>query len=167
MSRSPLAQTAHRPGRNNWRTATKRQILGNFSGENGGKNEAPKIDGTDKAHVRLVLEGMQRRYDQIVADLKSELEDNKLDQEECLSTGLVKISKNVRNMRVSDFNRQYKCDLLSILKSKDGVVLSGGAKPPVVDAKKKRCFETPAPGMRRPGQLNTIMRTARRGEELL
>jgi len=166
MSRSPLAQTTQRPGRNNWRTATKRQILGNFSGENGGKNEAPKIDGTDKEHVRLLLEGLQKRYDHLVADLKSELEDNKFDQDECLSTGLIKLSANVKKMKVSDFNRLYKCNLLSILKSKDGVVLSGGSKPLVVDAKKKRCFETPAPGMRPPGQLNTIMRTARRGEEL-
>ena len=166
MSRSPLSQTAQRSGRN-WRTATKRQILGNFSGETGGKNDGSKIDGTDKDHVRLVIEGLQRRYDQTVADLKSELEDNKLDQGECLSTGIIKISTNVRKLSVRDFNRQYKCNLLALLKSKDGVVLSGNAKPPMLDAKKKRTYETPAQAMRRPGQMNTIMRTVRRGEELL
>ena len=169
MSRSPLAQTTQRPGRNNWRTATKRQILGNFSGENGGKNEAPKIDGTDKEHVRLLLEGLQKRYDHLVADLKSELEDNKFDQDECLSTGLIKLPRAVRNMSVRDFNRQHSCNLLALLKSKDGVVVAGPApkNPSGIDANKKRCYETPAVRMRRPPQLGSILRTARRGEGLL
>ena len=173
MSRSPLAaQTAHRPGRSNWRTATKRQILGNFSGQPGGNNDSSKIDGTNIHHVRLMIDGMQEKHDQMVAFLKSDLEDNKLEQAECLSTGLIKLSKSVRNMSVRDFNRQYKCDLLALLKSKDGVVLSGASlpaagKPPTMDINKKRCYETPAPRMQRPAQLNTIMRTARRGEDLL
>jgi hypothetical protein len=114
---------------------------------------------------------MQEKYDQIVSDLKSDLEDNKLEQGECLSTGLMKLTKSVRSMSVRDFNRQYKCNLLSLLKSKDGVVLSGSSvpasgKPLIMDANKKRCYETPAPNMRRPAQLNTILRTARRGEGL-
>ena len=161
MSRSPLAQTAHR---NNWRTATKRQILGNFSGQ---ANDSSTIDGSKADHVRIVIDGMQEKYDQIVADLKSDLEDNKMEQENCLASGLIKLSKNIRNMSVRDFNRQYKCNLLALLKSKDGVVLSGqNGKPPAMDANKKRCYETPAPSMRRPPQMNTILRTARRGEDL-
>ena len=170
MSRSPLAQTAQRSGPSNWRTATKRQILGNFSGQSG-NDDSSKIDGSNAHHVRLVIDGMQEKYDQIVSDLKSDLEDNKLEQGECLSTGLMKLTKSVRSMSVRDFNRQYKCNLLSLLKSKDGVVLSGSSvpasgKPLMMDANKKRCYETPAPNMRRPAQLNTILRTARRGEGL-
>ena len=174
MSRSPLAQTTR--GRSNWRTATKRQILGNFAEQpEGASQDSSKIDGTNVHHVRLVIDGMQEKYDQILTFLKSDLDNHKLEQEECLSTGLIKLSKNIRNMKVKDFNSKYSCDLLALLKSKDGVVLSGSSrqslppsgKPPAVDATKKRCYETPAPRFRRPGQLNTVMRTARRGEGLL
>jgi hypothetical protein len=124
----------------------------------------------------MVIDGMQEKHDQMVAFLKSDLEDNKLEQEECLSTGLIKLPRAIRNMSVRDFNRQHNCDLLALLKSKDGVVLSSitappaaAGKPPVMaDANKlKRCYETPLPRMRRPAQMNTIMRTARRGEGLL
>lgn len=161
MSRSPLSQTAQR---NNWRTATKRQILGNFSGQT---NDSSKIDGSKADHVKIVIDGMQEKYDQIVADLKSELEDNKMEQENCLASGLIKLSKNIRNMSVRDFNRQYKCNLLALLKSKDGVVISGQSAPAFGKPPQKRCYETPAPNMRRPPQMNTILRTARRGEDLL
>ena len=157
-----------RPGRTNWRAATKRQILGNFVAGSNNKGDS-KIDGTNAHHVRLVIDGMQEKHDQIVAFLKSDLEDNKLEQEECLSTGLIKLPKAIRTMTVEDFDRQYSCDLLALLKSKDGVVAKGAvgnAPAAVVDATKKRCYETPAPRMRRPAQLNTVMRTARRGEGL-
>jgi hypothetical protein len=177
MSRSPLAQTAQqRSGHSNWRTATKRQILGNFASQPGGGNsDSSKIDGANVHHVRLVIDGMQEKHDQMVAFLKSDLEDNKLEQEECLSTGLIKLPKAIRNMSIKDFNRQHSCDLLALLKSKDGVVLSGATsqpglhapgRPPMMDANKKRCYETPVPRMRRPAQVNTILRTVRRGEEL-
>jgi len=177
MSRSPLSQTAQqRSGRSNWRTATKRQILGNFGSQPGGGNsDSSKIDGSNAHHVRMVIDGMQEKHDQMVAFLKSDLDDNKLEQEECLSTGLIKLPKVIRNMSVKDFNRQHSCNLLALLKSKDGVVLSGAAsklslhapgRPPMLDANKKRCYETPAPRMRRPAQVNTILRTVRRGEDL-
>lgn len=168
MSRSPLAaQKAQRPGRSNWRTATKRQILSNFESKTNGGNDS-KIDGTNVHHVRLLIAGMKEKHDQLVAFLKSDLEDNKLEQEECLSTGLIKLPKAIRNMSVKDFNRQHNCDLLALLKSKDGVVLSSNAQKSKnsPDANKKRMYETPLPSMRRPPQINTILRTARRGEEL-
>jgi len=180
MSRSPLAQTVQRPGRKNWRTATKQQILGNFKSQpigGGGIDSSSKTDGSNADYVRLMIEGMQEKHDQMVAFLKSDLDDNKLEQEEFLSTGLIKLPRAVRTMSVKDFNRKHSCDLLALLKSKDGVVLAGtsqqslpsaiaSAKPPMMDAKKKRCFETPAPRTRRPAQVNTILRTARRGEAM-
>ena len=227
MSRSPLSQTVQRPARNNWRDATKRQILGNFTttttdksttGENNGYNgygsgsssSQNKIDGNNADHIKLLIEGLQEKHDQMIAFLKSDLEDCKLEQEEALSTGLIKLPKAVRNMSVKEFNRQHhSCDLLALLKSKDGVVLqsrlaaAGGAattgaasknntdlhtnynnntteqqksqavvgnmksSSAVLDANKKRCYETPLPRMRRPGaQMGTILRTARRGEGL-
>ena len=159
-----------RPGRTNWRAATKRQILGNFAAGGAGSSADAKIDGTNAHHVRLLIDGMQEKHDQIVAFLKSDLEDNKLEQENCLSTGLIKLPKAIRNMTVKDFNRQHSCDLLSLLKSKDGVVLKAAAPATTAvaaNANNKRCYETPVPRMRqRAAQLNTILRTARRGEGL-
>ena len=145
-----------------------------------------------------MIEGLQEKHDQMITFLKSDLDDCKLEQEEVLSTGFIKLPKAVRNMSVKDFNRQHSCDLLALLKSKDGVVLAGLAaaaaaaaasnnndtngqqqqqqqhksqaivnEAAMADANKKRCYETPAPRMRRPGaQMGTILRTARRGEGL-
>lgn len=172
MSRSPLA-SASRPvaAHNNWRTATKRQILGNFQASSNSSSSA-KIDGSNSDHIRLMIEGLQEKHDQMVAFLKSDLDDCKLEQEETLSTGLIKLPKNVRNMSVREFNNLHDCDLLALLKSKDGVVLSSmnaGASKKVnaIDANKKRCYETPAPRGRLPGAgMATVLRTARRGEGL-
>eukprot|EP00536_Pseudo-nitzschia_multiseries_P000519 jgi/Psemu1/178859/e_gw1.6.135.1 len=175
MSRSPLgAQTAPRPARTNWRAATKRQILGNFQpGNPSSSSSSTKIDGSNTDHIKMLIEGLQEKHDQMIAFLKSDLDDCKLEQEEVLSTGLIKLPKAVRNMSVRDFNRQHGCDLLALLKSKDGVVVSKNnitslntnrtATGP--DANKKRCYETPAPQMRRAGaHMGSVLRTARRGE---
>mmetsp|Transcript_13191 Transcript_13191/g.30775 ORF Transcript_13191/g.30775 Transcript_13191/m.30775 type:complete len:258 (-) Transcript_13191:445-1218(-) len=174
MSRSPLAaQTAPRPARSNWRVATKRQILGNFQpGSPSSSSSSAKIDGSNTDHIKMLIEGLQAKHDQMIAFLKSDLDDCKLEQEEVLSTGLIKLPKAVRNMSVRDFNRQHGCDLLALLKSKDGVVVSKDNITSLninktatgLDANKKRCYETPAPQMRRPGAMGTVLRTARRGE---
>ena len=215
MSRSPLSQTTKMGS--NWRTATKRQILGNFtSSKSGGEQSSSsmasstsrRMDGSNADHIRSMIEGLQEKHDQMIAFLKSDLEDCKLEQEEVLSTGLIKLPKSVRNMSIKDFNQQHSCDLLSLLKSKDGVVLAGTAAAAAVvsnnnhnnnnkdylagqvgaaahaagvgnndsnnnnnynskdAAKKKRCFETPAPRMRGGHPPRTILRTARRGEGL-
>jgi hypothetical protein len=135
MSRSPLSQTTKMGS--NWRTATKRQILGNFTSKSGAAGESStstsmsssssssKMDGSNADHIRSMIEGLQEKHDQMIAFLKSDLDDCKLEQEEVLSTGLIKLPKSVRNMSVKDFNLQHSCDLLSLLKSKDGVVLAG------------------------------------------
>jgi hypothetical protein len=129
MSRSPLSQTTKMGS--NWRTATKRQILGNFTSKSGESSSTSssslKMDGSNADHIRSMIEGLQEKHDQMIAFLKSDLDDCKLEQEEVLSTGLIKLPKSVRNMSIKDFNQQYSCDLLSLLKSKDGVVLAGAA----------------------------------------
>jgi hypothetical protein len=139
MSRSPLSQTTKMGS--NWRTATKRQILGNFTssksaGEQSSSSMASstsrRMDGSNADHIRAMIEGLQEKHDQMIAFLKSDLEDCKLEQEEVLSTGFIKLPKSVRNMSIKDFNQQHSCDLLSLLKSKDGVVLAGTAAAAVV-----------------------------------
>jgi hypothetical protein len=141
------------------------------------------VDGSNPDHVKMMIDELQGKYDKIVSVLQSELEDSKMVQEETLSTGLLKLPKAVRNMTVKEFNQQHSCDLLAILRSKDGVVVaskmnsqnpSGNASVAssiaTEAAGKKRDYqmsgmETPAP-YRRNDQPTTAMRTARRGEGL-
>jgi hypothetical protein len=175
MSRSPLQSQ-----QNQWRTATKRQILGNFSA----KPTSCSIDGSNADHVKMMIDELEGKFDQIVAFLKSDLDDCKLEQEEALSTGLIKLPKAIRNMTVREFNQQHGCDLLALLKSKDGVVMASSASghpksasaAALVDTTGKKrdhqmaVTETPAPRTRpnnnQVGSL-TALRTARRGEGLL
>ncbi|KAG7345573.1 cell division cycle-associated protein 8 [Nitzschia inconspicua] len=173
MSRSPLQAQQNR-----WRSATKRQILGNFSSHT---NSPVPVDGSNSEHIKMLITQLEQKYDQIVIALKSELENYKMEQEEVQSTGLIKLPKAVRNMTVKEFNQQHSCDLLALLKSKDGVHVakiksenSGSVTSFMVDdaaGKKKRDFqqhavmETPAPRSRQDVPA-TAVRTARRGEGL-
>jgi hypothetical protein len=134
----------------------------NFLGAWGETEQSVEIDGSNADHVRALLEDLETRRDQIVALLRTELADNKLQQEEALSTGLMRLPKAIRQMTVREFNQAHGCDILAALKSKDGVV-------PV--AQKKRDFnmavlETPAPRSRNVHAPNSMLRTARRGEGL-
>mmetsp|Transcript_20453 Transcript_20453/g.22820 ORF Transcript_20453/g.22820 Transcript_20453/m.22820 type:complete len:311 (-) Transcript_20453:376-1308(-) len=212
MSRSPLSATimVSTTSSHNWRTAkSKRQQLAlgkNNNNNTGGvgtggastsnnkmSDEGRKNNNNSDAEIKVMIGGLKEKHEQLLVFLKSELEDCKLEQEEVLSTGLMKLPKAVRNMSIQAFNAQHSCDLLSLLKSKDGVVVAGtgtagtGTAGGVVskknmhmnmnehandihnkDATKKRCFETPAPSrMRRVGWSaapGTVLRTARRGE---
>jgi len=125
-------------------------------------DQSVEIDGSNADHVQALLEDLEIRRNQIVALLRTELADNKLQQEEALSAGLMKLPKAIRQMTVREFNQAQGCDIISVLKSKDGVQLA----PP-----KKRDFnmtvlETPAPRSRNGHAPNSILRTARRGEGL-
>jgi hypothetical protein len=155
--------------------ATKRQILGNFSRQT---NSPLPLDGNNPDHVKMMINDLDEKYKQIVHSLQSELENHKMEQEETQSTGLIKLPKAVRNMTVKEFNMQYSCDLLALLKSKDGVQTL--IKPNATSvasvtedaAGKKRDYqhaamETPAPILRRQNVVATAVRTARRGEGLL
>ncbi|KAG7369658.1 cell division cycle-associated protein 8 [Nitzschia inconspicua] len=171
MSRSPLQAQQNR-----WRSATKRQILGNFSSHT---NSPVPVDGSNSEHIKMLITQLEQKYDQIVIALKSELENYKMEQEEVQSTGLIKLPKAVRNMTVKEFNQHHSCDLLALLKSKDGVHVvknksenNGPVTSFMVDAAcKKRDFqqhaimETPAPRSRQ-NVPATAVRTARRGEGL-
>lgn len=171
MSRSPLQSQ-----QNQWRTATKRQILGNFSAK---PSVSSSIDGSNADHVKLTIEELEGKFDQMVSFLKSDLDECKLEQEEALSTGLIKLSKAIRNMTVKEFNQHHGGDLLALLKSKDGVVVASGklngiSAAATTDAagKKRDHFmavtETPAPRAKQNIQAGsqTAVRTVRRGEGL-
>ena len=152
------------------------------------------VDGTNSQHIKSMIDDLQDKYDGIVSTLKSDLEDCKAQQEEAHKTGMIKLSKNVRNMTVKEFNKAHGCDLLALLKSKDGVVLSRNTgtgadasttKPPSMAGHKRDYpvgggfssqtstamaagLETPAPSRRNGAAgCQSALRTARRGEGLL
>ena len=157
MSRSPMRSQQH-----HWNSRNKRLNVKSWRNE---KTDSA-IDGSNSDHVKLLLEDLKTKYDQMTALLKAELVDTKMQQEEALSAGLMKLPKSIRQMSVREFNRSYKCDILSLLKSKDGV------KEVKAMAPKKRdhnivVAETPAPRSRNPTAPNSVLRTARRGEGLL
>lgn len=130
-----------------------------------------------------MIKDLQQKHDLIVMALQSELENHKMEQEEVHSTGLIKLPRAVRSMTVKEFNQQHSCDLLALLKSKDGVYSTIKNKTSsdnaslssstVVDmVGKKRDYqhsvmETPAPRSRLQTVPGTAMRTARKGEGLL
>lgn len=135
-------------------------------------NNEPEFDGTNQEHVKILLEGLSHKYEQIVANLKADFMDAKLQQEEALNIGLMKLPKAIRHMSVKDFNGAHQCDILSLLKSKDGVLRSQRPSIGPDTSGKKRDFQmavaaTPAPRSRNNECPNTDLRTVRKGEVLL
>ena len=175
MSRSPLQAQ-----RKQWRTATKNQILSNFTSTQ--TNSPVPVDGSNPQHIQMMIKDLQQKYDQMVLFLRSEMENCNLESEAALSTGMMKLPKDVRKMTVKDFNQHYSCDLLALLKSKDGVRKSNKKKASATAAAvsehaaaaaagQKRDYqhssmETPAPRKRGQDVPATAVRTARRGEGL-
>ena len=141
-----------------WHSTSKRQNMSAWRDE---KSDAV-IDGSNADHVKLLLEDLQTKHDQMINLLKADLVDTKMQQEEALSTGLMRLPKSIRQMTVREFNQAHNCDILALLKGKDGV------KP---KAMKPRDYNmavaaTPAPRTRNPNAPNSVLRTARRGEGL-
>ena len=157
MSRSPIRSQQ-------WHSATKRHIL------RGWNDDQANVDGTNPEHVKLLQKDLQTKFHQIVENLKADAEDAKLQQEEALSMGLVRLPTAIRQMTVKEFNETHQCDLLSLLKSKDGVVLS---KNLACNTGKKRehymtVEATPAHRIRKQGEAPmSVSRTVRKGEGLL
>jgi hypothetical protein len=136
-----------------WHSATKRQIMA-------GWDKSDEIDGSNADHVKLLLEDLQTKYDQIIANLQADLVDNKMQQEEALNVGLMKLPKSIRQMSVRDFNQAHNCDILAVLKGKDGVKLTNKRDCTVAVA------ATPAPRSRKAADPASALRTKKRGEVL-
>ena len=146
-----------------WHSATKRHIL------RGWNDEQATVDGTNPEHVKLLQKDLQTKFNQIVENLKADAEDAKLQQEEALSMGLVRLPIAIRQMTVKEFNEAHQCDLLSLLKTKDGVVLSKNSQ--YTTGKKREHYmtveATPAHRIRKQGEAPmSVLRTVRKGEGL-
>lgn len=143
-----------------WQSTTKRQILGTWK-----SGESSEFDGSNAEQVQLLLEDLHTKYDQLVSILKADLVQHKCQQEENISTGLVKLPKSIRQMTVKDFNQSHNCDILAILKSKDGVTAASAAATSIP---KKRDFgavaATPSVRPRNAAIPSSALRTVVKGE---
>ena len=133
-----------------------------------------EIDGTNVEHVHFLLEDLQTKYEQLLENLKSDLHQHKLQQEEVFASGIVKLPKSIRQMTVQEFNMAHKCDILKLLKSKDGVLPTSSSSTTNLLLQKKRDYhmavaETPAPTRSRgPNRVpGSAMRTVVKGEGIL
>ena len=134
-----------------------------------------EIDGTNVEHVHFLLEDLQTKYEQLLENLKSDLHQHKLQQEEVFASGIVKLPKSIRQMTVQEFNMAHKCDILKLLKSKDGVLPTSSSSTNLLLQKKRdyhmAVAETPAPTRSRGGPNRVVpgsaMRTVVKGEGIL
>jgi hypothetical protein len=72
----------------------------------------------------------------------------------------MKLPKSIRQMSVRDFNQAHNCDILAVLKGKDGVKLTNKRDCTVAVA------ATPAPRSRKAADPASALRTKKRGEVL-
>jgi len=144
------------------REAAKRQILGVY--DENGPNKA-NIVGANRDHLSMILEELKAQLDQQVEGLKADYTTGKSKQSQVFTSGMAKLKKNVKHMKVSEFNGLFKCDLITLVKRvRDD---STHNKPPLSKKRDRMETETPAPTHRSQRNMETPSRTVRRGEAML
>jgi hypothetical protein len=164
------------------RAVAKRQIMGawmDVNGESKTSSSPQEDDGepiVDAEHVQLLVEDLQTKLDQHIELLKTDLFTAKTEQHQSHSSGMMKLSKSVRQMTIREFNQTHSCNLLSLLKGNDGVQREGGGVVTSISDDAAASFkkrdrmavaETPAPTRRNPAEdPGSALRTVRRGEAI-
>ena len=110
-------------------------------------NGNSKQQSTNK-HLQSLLNELENQFQTRMDALQADLEDSKNQQTQAFMKGMLQIPKNVRQMKVSEFQALYKMDLIAVAQKVRNDVLS-----------KKRALPEVA--------SNTPSRMARRGEALL
>ncbi|CAJ1959340.1 unnamed protein product [Cylindrotheca closterium] len=136
-----------------------RQVLGNVN-----ENDSSSFDGSKIDQVNALLEDLDGKFDNICSVLKAELNQHKCQQEEILSTELVKLPRSIKQMTVKDFNESHGCDLLAILKSKDGVIPSSNTNLIPMKRAFNSVMSTPSIRPSNPALQGSVLRTVRKGE---
>lgn len=142
-----------------WQSNSNRQVLGDLK-----KNDVSHFDGSNIEQVNALLQDLDSKFENICNVLKAELEQHKCQQEEMMTTELIKLPKSIKQMTVKDFNESHGCDLLAILKSKDGVIPTKNANLVPMKRNFNSVMSTPAIRPRNPANLTSAMRTVRKGE---
>jgi uncharacterized protein YaaQ len=143
------------------REATNRQAMGGFMDAGPGDSN---IVGTNCEHVSALMEDIKSQFNQRLESLQGEVTTSKNAQQQMYASAMVKLSKNVKRMKVREFNALYKCSLLDIIRSicdEQGQLAAGTKKRDRMEV------ETPSAAVRRSSRnLLTPSRTLRRGEVL-
>jgi uncharacterized protein YaaQ len=83
------------------REATKRQVMGGFM--DGGAGES-NIVGTNCEHVSALMEDIKAQFNQRLESLQGDVTASKNNQQQVYASAMVKLSKNVKRMKVREFN---------------------------------------------------------------
>ncbi|EEC47609.1 predicted protein [Phaeodactylum tricornutum CCAP 1055/1] len=139
------------------RDAPKRHLQGCFNSEDGGPSE---IDGTNAAHIASILDDLKSEFQQRLDSLAADLTQSKNKQQQAYASGMVKLPKSIKSMKVSEFNALYKIDLIR-------AVRRVREDHPIVSKNRDRlATATPEPTRRNNRPIETPSRTVRRGEAL-
>lgn len=133
----------------------KRQILGVTMGN----AKPPVLKGSSPADLVHLLDKMKLQLESKIETLHGDCVNEKNKLKDVFAAAMVKIPKNVKAMRVAEFNALYKCDILSVIEN----------LPATAAGKKRDRFETPSQqtgGVARIAHA-TPSRTVRKGEMLL
>ena len=133
----------------------KRQILGGIMG---GSKTAAVLKGTSPEDLVNLLDKMKLQLEAKIETLQGDCINEKNKLKDIFAAAMVKIPRNVRAMRVGEFNALYKCDMISVIES----------LPESAAGKKRDRFETPSQQSTAMGRLaiTTPSRTIRKGEVL-
>jgi uncharacterized protein YaaQ len=143
------------------REATKRQIIGGFMDAGAGDSN---IVGTNCEHVSALMEDIKAQFNQRLEALQADVTASKNNQQQVYASSMVKLSKNVKRMKVREFNALYKCSLLELIRS---ICDEKGQFATATKKRDRMEVETPSAAVRRSNRnLETPSRTLRRGEVL-
>lgn len=132
-----------------------RRVLGEKDPNSQTEHGAPP----SQAQLDDILRNLKTQLRQRLDDLESQLTSAKNEQHQVYMTGMMKLTKSMKNMKVAEFNALYKCDLLQLVQP----TRSNG---PQKMRDHQLEHETPAPARRSNRNIETPSRTVRRGEML-
>lgn len=144
---------------------------GSRSENNAGNADSSMLmDGADPETVRLLLEDIKAKLDKRLKVLETSLMTTQQTINNGYSMEMVKVPKSVKQMTVREFNQKHGCNILDLLKRNDGVILSSASNSNPSNSLKRPLppvAETPAPRSRPAQDPGSILRTVKRGEQVL
>lgn len=120
------------------------------------KRMCDDIKGIGRLQVEAVQDDLRSQFNQRLETLKTDCLGAKNKQKQAYASSMLKFPKNIKTMKVSEFNALYKCDLIEIVKRIRSRELS--------QSRDMGDLETPQPLRRSQRKLQTPSRTVRRGE---
>ena len=117
------------------------------------------VSGMSPSNLAHLMSKMRLQLEAKIEALQGDCASEKNKLKDVFAAAMVKIPRNVKAMRVGEFNALYKCDILSVIES----------MPESSAGKKRDRFETPSHQTSTVGRvpLQTPSRTVRKGEMLL